>query len=72
MKLAGLGIVALVPMILGVQPAPAHGGRELVTSLCGGNGEMIRLPGGRYPADRPCSIKGCHAGCNRKQFDPQR
>lgn len=71
MKLPLFGIVALVPLMLGTQPAMARSGRDLVAPLCGGGVAVIHLGGrGKAPA-MPCAIKGCHAGCTRRFFDPE-
>lgn len=69
MRLAALGIVALVPMMLGTSPALAHGGRDLISPLCGGGVAVIHLGGGAPAPTQQCPIKGCHAGTTRRYFD---
>jgi len=71
MKLPLIGIVALVPMMLGTSPAMAHGGHDLVTPLCGGQLIVIHLGGRSKLPEMPCAIKGCHAGCTRRFFDAE-
>lgn len=70
MKLAAVGVVALVPLMLGSNPATAHGGHDLVSSLCGGGVVVIHLGGSAPAAPQPCPIKGCHAGYTRRFLDP--
>ena len=69
MNLAAIGIVALVPLMLGTSPGAAHGSRDLVTSLCGGGGVVIHLGGKPRAPELPCPIKACHAGCTRRFLD---
>ncbi len=71
MKLPLIGIVALVPMMLGSTPAMAQGGRDLVSPLCGGRVIVIHLGGRGKTPEMPCTIKGCHAGCTRRFFDAE-
>ncbi|MFM5918166.1 MAG: hypothetical protein ACKOOL_11635 [Novosphingobium sp.] len=71
MKLPLFGIVALVPLMLGTQPAVARVGRDLVTPLCGGGVVVIHLGGRSKAPQMPCTIKGCHAGCSRRFFDSE-
>ena len=69
MRLATLGIFALVPLMLGTSPAGAHSDRDLISPLCGGGAVVIHLGGGAPAPAQPCPIKGCHAGCTRRFFD---
>jgi len=69
MNLAAIGIVALVPLMLGTSPAGAHGPRDLVSVLCGGGVVVIHLGGKERAPEAPCPIKGCHAGGTRRFFD---
>lgn len=69
MKLATLGLAALVPLMLGTSPASAHAGRDLISPLCGGGVLVIHLGGGVPAPAQPCPIKGCHAGSTRRVFD---
>jgi len=71
MRLAAIGLVTLVPLMLGTSPAMAHSGRDLVAPLCGGQFVVVHLGGRGKPPDRPCAIKGCHAGCTRRFFDAE-
>lgn len=71
MNLPLFGIVALIPLMLGTTPAMAHGGRDVVSPLCGGRVVVIHLGGGSKTPEMPCAIKGCHAGCTRRFFDPE-
>ena len=71
MRLATIGIVALVPLMLGTSPAAARSGRDLVAPLCGGQFVVIHLGGPGKAPNMPCTIKGCHAGCSRRFFDAE-
>ncbi len=69
MRLSAIGIVALVPLMLGTSPAIAHSGRDLVAPLCGGQFVVFHLGGRGKTPEIPCAIKACHAGCTRRFLD---
>jgi len=68
-KLAAFGIIALVPLMLGISPTASRSGRDLVSPLCGGGVIVIHLGSGAPTPAPPCPIKGCHAGYTRRFFD---
>lgn len=67
MRTAGLGIVALVPLMLGTAPAVAKGPAGIMVTLCDGGSMVIPVNGDGLPPPAPCDTKGCHAGCSRKR-----
>lgn len=64
---AALGIIALLPLLLG--PAPAGGERITATLCIQGRSVQVEMPmpGKRPEPPAPCSAKGCHAGSCRKR-----
>lgn len=66
MNPALLGLVALVPMMMGSPPAQE---KSLVAALCNGGTISIPLRDGRRDRPESCQMKGCHAGTCRKKFD---
>lgn len=67
MTAALFGLLALVPLMVG--PLPQGGAVTLTARLCNGGAITIPIPGNEE-APPPCAGKACHAGCNRKRFDP--
>ena len=61
-----LGLIAMVPMMVGPPPAQE---KSIVAALC--NGGTINIPLNDSGKDQPasCAMKGCHAGNCRKKFD---
>lgn len=70
MRQTVLGMVALIPLMLGTGSAEAHGGRDLISPLCSGRVVVIHLGDGTPASPQPCPVKGCHAGAIRRYFDP--
>ncbi len=67
MNPAILGLIAMVPLMVGSQPTDE---KSLVAALC--NGGTISIPlrdGDKRELPQPCQMKGCHAGTCRKKFD---
>ena len=67
MNPAILGLIAMVPMMVGSPPAQE---KSIVAALC--NGGTISIPlrdGGKRELPEPCQMKACHAGTCRKKFD---
>ena len=63
-------LIALLPLALG---APPQSSAVMRVTLCSGaEARTVEVPiPGKQPAmPQPCPAKACHAGCNRKQFDP--
>ncbi len=63
-------LVALLPLALG---APPQASATMRIAICtdGLNRTVeVPIPGKRPALPQPCPAKACHAGCNRKQFDP--
>lgn len=71
MSLQILAAAALVPAMVGPQPAPQGGAGVIVLALC--NGGSITVPVDQTPpasGTQPCCAKGCHsAERKRKQAD---
>lgn len=61
------GLLALVPLMLNADPAPANA--SIKAPLCNGGSIAIPLGEGNPPPEALCDVKGCHAGCPRKRFD---
>lgn len=61
-----LGLVAMVPMMLGSPPAQE---KSLVAALCNGGTINIPLKDDERDQPEPCQMKACHAGTCRKKFD---
>lgn len=65
-----LAILVLLPFAIGpVAQAPA----TMAVSICSGTGSRtleVPIPGKQPKGPEPCPAKACHAGCNRKRFDP--
>ena len=66
MKLEIFALVAMMPAAVGPLPPPAT---TIEAGLCGGGTTSIPIPA-RSPEETPCHVKGCHATCSRKRFDP--
>ena len=69
MNSALLGVIALVPAMLG--PLPQAGGdTSLTLRLCNGGAITIPVPQKDREEPAPCHAKVRHAECSRKRFDP--
>ena len=66
MNPAILGLLAMVPMMVGLPPAQE---RSLVAALCNGGTISIPLKDDGKEQPQPCAMKACHAGTCRKKFD---
>ena len=63
-------LVALLPLAIGSPPPSAA---TMQVTICSGTQSRaveVPIPGKPPAAPPPCPAKACHAGCNRKQFDP--
>jgi len=65
MNSALLGLIAMVPMMLG---SPPHQEKSLVAALCNGGSINISLKDGGKDRPDPCQMKACHAGPCRKKL----
>ncbi|QWC57700.1 hypothetical protein F7D01_11985 [Erythrobacter sp. 3-20A1M] len=65
-----LALTALLPLALGT--SPASGDTMSVTICSGTESRTLEVPIPGKPPTIPghCAAKACHAGCNRKEFDP--
>lgn len=64
MNIASVGLIALIPMIIGPLPQEPN---ALTVSLCGG-GEITISLGDESPEDkRDCHQQACHAGTCREK-----
>ena len=61
-----LGLIAMVPMVLGSPPVQE---KSLVAALCNGGTTSIPLKDEGKDQPDPCAMKACHAGTCRKKFD---
>lgn len=69
MTFAIVGLIALIPTMIGPLPQ-ASGAATLIARLCNGGTIVMPLPDRKRDEPVPCPPKGCHAGCDRKRFDP--
>lgn len=70
MNIAGIAVLALVPMMTGELPQDS---RTITATICNGANQLVTIEiplqrdGGTLPP--PCHAKGCHAGPCRRKFD---
>ena len=63
-------LVALLPLAIGT---PRPSAATMQVTICSGTQSRtleVPIPGKGPAMPPPCPAKACHAGCNRKQFDP--
>lgn len=63
-------LLALLPLAIG---GPSPSAPSFMVTFCSGTeNRLVEIPVPGKQPDMPerCPAQACHAGCNRKQFDP--